>query len=56
MPSVSMILLLSWNAIRIKEIGLAVAKDECSSKADCHTKLSVNFVCCKGDSCNSERT
>ncbi|CAB4039905.1 Hypothetical predicted protein [Paramuricea clavata] len=55
MPSVSMILLLSWNAIFIKKIGLAVAKDECSSKADCHTKLSADIVCCKGHSRDSER-
>ena len=56
MSSVSLILFLSWHAIFIKEIGLAVAEEKCSSNADCHAKLSVDFVCCKGHSHNSERT
>ena len=55
MSSVSLILLL-LNAMSMKEIGLVVADDECSSKADCRTDLAVDLVCCKGHSRDSERT
>ncbi|CAB4033473.1 Hypothetical predicted protein [Paramuricea clavata] len=49
MSSVSLILFLSWHAIFIKEIGLAVAEEECSSNADCHANChcASHEYCCK---------
>ena len=52
--SVSLTLLLSWTTIFLEEIVLVVARDECTSHADCYTDELKHLVCCK-DSRDSER-